>query len=98
MTDWKNKFQGLMDVCQSELKRTADIGKKMLSASQSNSKMTESYEDLGRLLYKAIKNSDLSWENDKVTKLINSIDELKSELEQIENEVQEIKKDQPQNL
>ena len=54
--DWKNKFNDLLNTCQTELKKTTQIGMKMLSASQSNAKLHETYEALGLWLKEAIEN------------------------------------------
>ena len=45
---WKNKVQDILHTCQEELKRTTEIGKKMLSASSTNSELHSAYEELGR--------------------------------------------------
>lgn len=88
---WKNKFQDLMQVCQSELKKTAEIGKKMISASQSSAAIEKSYIELGKLVFNSHKDGDLNWDNELSKKLIEKITSLKLELEEIEKEVQDIK-------
>lgn len=93
MNDWKNKFQEMMQVCQGELKKTAEIGKKMLSASQSNAALEKKYMKLGHLVFSAMESCELNWSNDKAKALFEEISTLKIELESIENDVQDIKKD-----
>jgi len=90
---FKNRFQELIQACQVELKKTTQIGMKMLSASQSNSLLNEYYENLGRMAAKAVKNNEIDWKNEKVQDLVAQIEALKSELSNLENDVQTIKKE-----
>jgi hypothetical protein len=89
--EWRLKMQEVFQVCQDELKRTTEIGKKMLTASKANSTLHESYEELGVLLVEAIKNNDLVWEDERVKSLIKKIDGCESDLENIEEEVNKIR-------
>lgn len=93
-SDWMNKFQELINSCQVELKKTTQIGMKMLSASQSNAQLHETYESLGVLVRQAIQSGSLNWNEPKVTELLDKIDNLETELEQFESEVREIKNHQ----
>ena len=93
-SDWMNKFQDLINSCQVELKKTTHIGMKMLSASQSNAQLHETYESLGILVRQAIQKGDLSWNDPKVSELLDKIDKLETEMEQFESEVREIKNPQ----
>ena len=88
---WGNRFQELLQACQTELIKTTQIGMKMLSASQSNTELHEEHEALGILVVNAIKSGELKWENDKVTDIIENIDKLKEELHSFEKEVQSLK-------
>ncbi len=90
---WGNKFQELIQACQVELKKTTQIGMKMLSASQSNTILKESYEQLGMLALAAIENKELAWENEQVSELIKRIESVKAELSTLEKDVQDIKKE-----
>lgn len=90
--DWKGRFNDLLQSCQSELKRTTQIGMKMLSASQSNVQLHEAYEELGRLAKEALAAKELNWENARASELCESIQKLELELEGLEEEVQNIKK------
>lgn len=90
--DWKNKFNDLLNTCQTELKKTTQIGMKMLSASQSNAKLHETYEALGLWLKEAIESDELKIEDQKVLDLIAEANQLESDLETFESEVQTIKK------
>ncbi|MFN8369044.1 MAG: hypothetical protein U0T83_00290 [Bacteriovoracaceae bacterium] len=88
---WRNKVQEIINQCQLELKKTTKIGKKMINASKTNTKLHESYEDLGQLLYNALKNKEFEWNDPKVKQLTNEIALLEAELEEIESEVRKIK-------
>lgn len=92
-TNWKLKFQELLGVCQEEIKKTTSIGIKMLNATTSNSKLHETYEELGRLAKAEVEANNLNWENTRATELMNLINELETQLSQFEDEVQNIKKD-----
>ena len=89
--DWKKKFYDLMDTCQEELKKTAEVGKKMLVASKTNSDLKECYEKLGRLMANGIKNGEIKLESEEVLKIMDNIQRCESELEDMESEVQKIK-------
>ena len=89
--EWRQKMQDVFQVCQDELKRTTEIGKKMLTASKTNSTLHESYEELGVLLVEAIKSKEIVWEDERVKNLIKRIDGCESDLENIEEEVNKIR-------
>lgn len=91
-SQWKNRFQEVIKVCQSELKRTTDIGKKMLTASKTNSNLQEAYLELGQLAAREIDNNNLKWNDSRVSELIAVIKTCEQDLETIETEVHEIKK------
>lgn len=88
---WKLKVQEVLHSCQEEFKKTTLIGKKMISASRTNSTIHESLEELGNLVFKAIKSGELKWVDAKVDQLIQKIGECQADLEDIEKEVQKIK-------
>lgn len=88
---WKNKVQELFNTCQEELRRTTEIGKKMLSASKTNGALHEAYEELGQLVARALENNELKWENSRVAELLNTIQKCQEDLEVIEGEVNKIK-------
>jgi hypothetical protein len=88
---WGNRFQELLQACQTELKKTTQIGMKMLSATQSNTELHEEHEALGILVVNAIKSGELDWKNEKVQSIIENIDKLKNELHLFEEEVQNLK-------
>lgn len=89
---WKDRFNEIVSVCQEEIKKTTEIGKKMLSASKTNTQLNESYEELGHLAFKAIERGDLKWEHMRVTELIETIKNCEKDLESIEKDVTKIKK------
>ncbi len=47
--DWRAKMQDVLQTCQDEIKKTTEMGKKMLQASRANSALHEAYEELGKL-------------------------------------------------
>lgn len=89
--EWTVKFQEMIHVCQDELKRTTEIGKRMLSASKSNSSMHEAYEELGHLIKKALENDEVKWENSRAQELVESISACEKELNLFETEVNDIR-------
>lgn len=93
--EWKYKIQKLINTCQGEIKKTTVIGKKMLHATKSNTLLHESYENLGKMLFNAIQNQELNWDDPRVHQLMDTIKKCQSELEMMEKEVQLAKKDHP---
>jgi hypothetical protein len=91
--DWKLKFNDLVSTCQSELKKTTKIGMKMLSASQSNAELHDTYEEIGRWTKQAVESGDLKIDDIKVQDLIAKANSLESELEDFEDQVHNIKKE-----
>jgi hypothetical protein len=89
--NWKEKFHDLVQVCQNEIKRTTAIGKKMLSASQSNSDLNDHYCELGRLAYLAIQDGKIAWADEQVQNHLTQIERLEIELKEFEEEVKKIK-------
>ena len=89
---WKDRFNEIVQVCQEELKKTTEIGKKMLSASKTNTQLNESYEELGHLTFKAIEKGDLKWDHMRVQELMSTIKVCEKDLEAIEDDVSKIKK------
>ena len=91
--DWRDRFNDLLQTCQAEFKKTTKIGMKMLSASQSNTQLHETYEALGMWLKDAVEKEKLQVEDKDVLSLIAKIKELEDAMESFEREVQEIKKE-----
>ncbi len=87
----KEKVSEIFQVCQDELKRTTEIGKRMLSASKTNTTLHSSYEEIGILVVKAIQSGDLKWDNARVKELLATINLCESDLNDIEKEVHDIK-------
>jgi hypothetical protein len=88
---WQGRFQGILQTCQDEVKRTTEIGKKMLTASKTNTNLHEAYEELGVLVSKSIEDGELEWNNPKVSELLGTIKHCEKDLESIEDEVNKIK-------
>lgn len=89
--EWKSRVQELFQTAQDEFKRTTEIGRKMLTASKTNSSLHEAYEALGMLAAKEIENGNLEWNNPKVKELLEQISHCERDLEDIESEVKKIK-------
>lgn len=88
---WKERVQELFQTCSDEIKRTTEIGKKMLSASKTNTSLHESYEELGKLVASALENDSLKWDEPKAQELLNTIKNCQKDLETLEDEVNKIK-------
>ncbi|PIP90437.1 MAG: hypothetical protein COW01_10045 [Bdellovibrionales bacterium CG12_big_fil_rev_8_21_14_0_65_38_15] len=88
---WRSKFNEIVQVCTDELKKTTEIGKKMLNASKTNSSLHEAYEELGVLVAKAIEKKQLDWDNPRALELISKIKRCQTNLHDIETEVNKIK-------
>lgn len=96
-TPWREKVQELFQTCSDEIKRTTEIGKKMLTASKANSSLHESYEELGRLAATAVETEKVKWDDPKVHELIQTIRKCQQDLETLEEEVNNIKFDENEN-
>jgi pyruvate formate-lyase activating enzyme-like uncharacterized protein len=92
---WKERVQGIFQTCSDEIKKTTEIGMKMLSASKTNSQLHESYEELGHLVYKAMKNKEIDWDNARAKELMTLIMSCKKDLKDLEEEVVKIKETSP---
>ncbi|MDD0854846.1 hypothetical protein HBN50_17210 [Halobacteriovorax sp. GB3] len=88
---WRSKFNDILNTCQEELKKTTEIGKKMLSASKTNTCLHESLEELGSLAFQALENGTLKWEDPDVRELVCKIRNCETELVSIEKDVNKIK-------
>lgn len=88
---WKEKVQGLFHTCSEELKKTTEIGMKMLTATKTNSQLHECYEELGRLVYKAMTKEELDWDHPRVRELVTLVQSCRQDLHNIEEQVVKIK-------
>jgi hypothetical protein len=89
---WRKKALGVLQACEVELRRTTAIGMKMIHASKASGDLHSTYEELGRLVAKSIKDGELEWDNLRVQHLIAKADELESHLSDMEGQVQGLKK------
>ena len=89
--DWKKKFDDILNTGVEELKRTAAIGKNMFNASNSNSKMNDSFEEIGRTVYKLIRDGELKVEDARVNELYEQVEKCSNELSDYEKELNDIK-------
>lgn len=90
--DLKIKLQQLMDKLQEEVKKTAKIGVKMISASKTNTELNKYYEELGEFLYCSIKKGQVDLEHHEVARLVKKIDEKISHLETLHTDMGKIKR------
>lgn len=88
---WRSKFNEIVQVCTDELKKTTEIGKKMLNASKTNSCLHEAYEELGMLVAKAMEKKQIDWDSPRAHELLQTIKHCKRNLNDIESEVNKIK-------
>ena len=89
--NWSKKVMQVLQHAQEELKKTTEIGKKMISASKTSSELHDAYEELGKLIYKGLKEDTLSLEDPRLGEFVEKIDDLQEELGDIESEVNKIK-------
>lgn len=90
-SNWKNKVHGILNICQDELKRTTEIGTKMISASKINNEVKSKYEEIGRLVAKSYNQGEQDHLQASVRALIEKINELESELKGFESQVKNLK-------
>jgi len=88
---WKRKVHHFFRDCQSELKRTTEIGRKMLSASKTSTTLREAYEELGQILEKEIDKGNKSFSHPRIMDLLAVVKACKNDLEHIEGEMNRIR-------
>ena len=88
---WKSRIRQLLQVCQNEIKRTTQIGKRMFYATRANSDLHDAYQELGQLAAKELKAGKLKWRNTRVKELVDIIQSFEKSLESMEDEVGQIK-------
>ena len=89
--NWKARMQDLLYVCRDEVKRTTVIGKKMISASRISTSLNRAYEELGELASKELKAGKLEWKHPQVKRILETIVQCESQLEEVESEVNDIR-------
>lgn len=90
-TQWREKVQDMLKVCQDEIVKTTEIGKKMLTASKANSELHETYEEIGELVVKSLRSGELKWDHPQMKRFLQKIDDCEQSLENIESDVNDIK-------
>ncbi len=88
----KERFHLWLLSFKSEVSKTTKIGAKMLSASQSNTRLQEVYKDLGVWFTEQVESGNINVQDKNITDLIRQVKDLQDQLAGYENEVQEIKK------
>lgn len=74
-----------------EVLKTNAIGKKMLTASRTNAHLKDTYEELGRLLEKAVESGEVNWNSPKMQGLLHTIKACRKDLVDLENKMNKIK-------
>lgn len=88
---WKRKVHLFFNSCQSEFKRTTEIGRKMLSASKTSTTLRDAYEELGQILEKEIDQGNQNFSNPRIMDLIAVVKACKNDLEHLEGEMNRIR-------
>ena len=88
----KERFHLWLLSFKSEVSKTTKIVAKMLSASQSNTRLQEVYKDLGVWFTEQVESGNINVQDKNITDLIRQVKDLQDQLAGYENEVQEIKK------
>lgn len=92
--DLKNQPKGFVFSLKEEILRTTSIGKKLITASRTNSHLKESYEELGREFEKILEEGEyeiiLNRET-KIRSLLQNIKACKKDLKDLEEEVVKIR-------
>lgn len=89
---WRKKALGVLQACEHELKRTTAIGMKMIHASKASSELHDTYEELGRLAAKGLRDGSLDWAHPRAQVLRAQAEELEQLLREMEGDVQDLKK------
>lgn len=89
--NWKIKINYWFLNVHQEILKTSVIGKKLLTASRTNSHLKETYEELGRLVEKDMEQGILDWDSPKARACLHTIRACKKDLAEIEKEVHKIK-------
>ena len=90
-SNWKANLNRYFFHFHQEVIKAGVIGKKLLTASRTNSHLKDTYEELGRLLEKGIESGEVDWDSAKVRALLHTIKACKKDLEHIEKQVYKIK-------
>ena len=88
---WKRKVHHFFRDCQSEFKRTTEIGRKMLSASKTSSTLRDAYEELGQILEKEVDKGNNNFTHPRIMDLLAIVKACKNDLEHIEGEMNRIR-------
>jgi hypothetical protein len=90
-SDWKMKLNHWLFNFHQEVIKTGAIGKKLLTASRTNSHLKETYEELGRLLEAGIESGEIQSDSAKIHAHLRTVKACKQDLEHIEKQVYKIK-------
>lgn len=90
-SNWKGRFHHWIFSFHQEVIKTSAIGKKMVTASRTNAHLKDTYEELGRLLERAVENEEVHWDSAKMRSLLHTIKACKQDLEDIEKQVNKLR-------
>jgi hypothetical protein len=90
-SNWKANLNRWLFSFHQEAIKAGVIGKKLLTASRTNSHLKDTYEELGRLLEKGVESGEVDWDSAKVRALLHTAKACKKDLEHIEKQVYKIK-------
>ena len=88
---WKTNLNRWLFGFQQEVLKAGVIGKKLLTASRTNSHLKDTYEELGRLLEKGVESGEINWDSAKMRSLLHTAKACKKDLDHIEKQVYKIK-------
>lgn len=89
--EWRKNLTEFVNNCSEEIKKTKDIGVRMLSASKTNSCLHETYEEIGKLVVECLEDKSLKWEHPRLNHLIAQIKKCEEDIDRLENEMNNIK-------
>lgn len=90
-SSWKKRAFGVLQACEYEFRRTTAIGVKMVQASRASTELHQTYEELGKLAIRAIREGALEWRDPQVRVLMTQAEELELLLNEMEGDVQDLK-------
>jgi hypothetical protein len=92
LSDIKKKVKTTLGKAKDEILRTADIGKKMIDASQLNSEINDQLRKLGGIIYQQIKDQKLNFKGQEdIETIIANVDQLQDKMKDCEEKVDQIK-------
>ena len=97
MSSWNEFCADVENLANKAVKKTGELAHSAslhIKLESLKSKLSSSFERLGRLTYKQLKSSESQAE--AISETISSIDSLRAEIKEIENQIEEAKKSKEQ--